>query len=631
MEIVELELCANCKKEIPHTNYVMHTAHCARNITLCPICKEPVAKAQLESHKREFHVGNFGNTISSSQSAKRANQNISTSSSKVMTNGYSHNSVETSKKSTTETVAKGLEKVSLDKKVTQPFVQPLRNGKPKSDLIPCKFCELELSKGEITDHENYCGSRTDKCMECGELVMFKYKKLHEETNHGFLKLNDEPGPRPTWDSSSQRSTSSATNSRSASTASNSASPFSDGNYRPMPLRTTSLLDTTLYSFPEEYRPPVRQSKANAESYKQITRRLDCKTEYIKNLLHDSASITVPIRTNAMTPRNRFSHSKGPAPLPPTAVSYTPDRSTTSNPLSPTTPTNPTSTLFTATPAPYVPYSSSAYPASDQGFPLSPPPPTPSSRRPNPSTELLVPCDYCTLVLPHRDLVEHEEVCGRSYLSTERAQASARRRREVEEWGEEGGSGQQGVYGFDGGDDGFYSAYRTSAPNGESNAANGARRDSRENGFSSGGRGGVGMNTTALSAAKTNSTSSNSTASPSPFDFNRPSPPSNPITVSALLSPTTDYSPSRPSLVSTLGSTTTTASSSSSSSTTRYNQSSLLKSSSTPASSNPQQQSCAGAAAAAAAGGMSPEVQLPCEFCADMIPASQLLRHQATCF
>lgn len=27
---------------------------------------------------------------------------------------------------------------------------------------------------------------------------------------------------------------------------------------------------------------------------------------------------------------------------------------------------------------------------------------------------------------------------------------------------------------------------------------------------------------------------------------------------------------------------------------------------------------------------SPEVELPCEFCADMIPASQLLRHQATC-
>lgn len=27
---------------------------------------------------------------------------------------------------------------------------------------------------------------------------------------------------------------------------------------------------------------------------------------------------------------------------------------------------------------------------------------------------------------------------------------------------------------------------------------------------------------------------------------------------------------------------------------------------------------------------SPEVELPCEFCSDMIPASQLLRHQATC-
>lgn len=27
---------------------------------------------------------------------------------------------------------------------------------------------------------------------------------------------------------------------------------------------------------------------------------------------------------------------------------------------------------------------------------------------------------------------------------------------------------------------------------------------------------------------------------------------------------------------------------------------------------------------------SPDVELPCEFCSDLIPASQLLNHQATC-
>lgn len=35
-----------------------------------------------------------------------------------------------------------------------------------------------------------------------------------------------------------------------------------------------------------------------------------KTEYIRNLLHDSANITVPLRRNGTTPRNHFNHNKG---------------------------------------------------------------------------------------------------------------------------------------------------------------------------------------------------------------------------------------------------------------------------------------------------------------------------------
>ncbi|GJQ83676.1 hypothetical protein Trydic_g19874, partial [Trypoxylus dichotomus] len=45
------------KKEIPQNNYVMHTAHCARRITLCPVCKEPVPKNQFEQHKAKHKTG----------------------------------------------------------------------------------------------------------------------------------------------------------------------------------------------------------------------------------------------------------------------------------------------------------------------------------------------------------------------------------------------------------------------------------------------------------------------------------------------------------------------------------------------------------------------------------------------
>lgn len=57
-------------------------------------------------------------------------------------------------------------------------------------VVPCAYCELELPHCEMSDHENYCGSRTERCDQCGELVMIKYQKLHLDSNHGFLKLDD---------------------------------------------------------------------------------------------------------------------------------------------------------------------------------------------------------------------------------------------------------------------------------------------------------------------------------------------------------------------------------------------------------------------------------------------------------
>jgi hypothetical protein len=56
--------------------------------------------------------------------------------------------------------------------------------------VTCTFCELELSASEAAEHENYCGTRTEKCSECGEFVMLKYQTLHVDSNHGFLKLED---------------------------------------------------------------------------------------------------------------------------------------------------------------------------------------------------------------------------------------------------------------------------------------------------------------------------------------------------------------------------------------------------------------------------------------------------------
>ena len=43
------------QQDVPAANFVMHEVHCARNITCCPKCKEPVPRATLEEHIEENH------------------------------------------------------------------------------------------------------------------------------------------------------------------------------------------------------------------------------------------------------------------------------------------------------------------------------------------------------------------------------------------------------------------------------------------------------------------------------------------------------------------------------------------------------------------------------------------------
>ncbi|KAL3271684.1 hypothetical protein HHI36_022157 [Cryptolaemus montrouzieri] len=242
---VEHEICGNCKKEIPHYNYVMHTAHCARNITLCKVCKEPVPKLQFEEHakacvqkpkpqpkqktpeppktniekspyfqarkeiadkkqadKRERFLERHEKFLDTGYSlnnnvAKSASSTVTNK--KTMLNGENYTSKSTSKQNSYSSVSNSVSK----------SVSPASNGTgairkndssrgntesspkpPSSGLLACRYCELELPKMDLEAHENYCGARTDKCLDCGEFVMYKYRQMHLDTNHGFLKLND---------------------------------------------------------------------------------------------------------------------------------------------------------------------------------------------------------------------------------------------------------------------------------------------------------------------------------------------------------------------------------------------------------------------------------------------------------
>ncbi|XP_065334682.1 TRAF-type zinc finger domain-containing protein 1-like isoform X5 [Cloeon dipterum] len=145
----EMEICSNCKREIRSVNYVTHSVHCHRNIVICNKCNEPVPRAELAAHDASEH-----------------------------------------KLRSCSACGAQVEKALMQKHAKEDC--PHRK-------ITCTFCELELEAKEAIEHVSYCGTRTEKCSECGEFVMLKYQALHLDSNHGFLKLEDEPGPPASWE------------------------------------------------------------------------------------------------------------------------------------------------------------------------------------------------------------------------------------------------------------------------------------------------------------------------------------------------------------------------------------------------------------------------------------------------
>nr|XP_012633815.2 TRAF-type zinc finger domain-containing protein 1 [Microcebus murinus]XP_012633816.2 TRAF-type zinc finger domain-containing protein 1 [Microcebus murinus]XP_012633817.2 TRAF-type zinc finger domain-containing protein 1 [Microcebus murinus]XP_012633818.2 TRAF-type zinc finger domain-containing protein 1 [Microcebus murinus]XP_012633819.2 TRAF-type zinc finger domain-containing protein 1 [Microcebus murinus]XP_012633820.2 TRAF-type zinc finger domain-containing protein 1 [Microcebus murinus] len=148
----DTRLCDNCKKEIPVFNFTIHEIHCQRNIGMCPVCKEPFPKSDMETHMATEHC----------QVTCKCN--------------------------------KKLEKRLLKKH--EETECPLR-------LALCQHCDLELSILKLKEHEDYCGARTELCGTCGRNVLVKDLKTHPEVcgRDGEEKRNEVAIPPNAYDES----------------------------------------------------------------------------------------------------------------------------------------------------------------------------------------------------------------------------------------------------------------------------------------------------------------------------------------------------------------------------------------------------------------------------------------------
>ncbi|XP_062408047.1 XIAP-associated factor 1 [Sardina pilchardus] len=126
----ETVLCGNCKKDIAKSNFALHEPHCRRFLCVCPDCDEPVPREQLEEHHAEQHT-----------------------------------QVNCSK---------------CNVKVERCHLMDHEADECKERLVTCEFCELELPLSAMEEHTVACGSRTERCSDCGRYVTLKDQLRHAD-------------------------------------------------------------------------------------------------------------------------------------------------------------------------------------------------------------------------------------------------------------------------------------------------------------------------------------------------------------------------------------------------------------------------------------------------------------------
>ncbi|XP_078063869.1 XIAP-associated factor 1 [Mustelus asterias] len=51
-------------------------------------------------------------------------------------------------------------------------------------MLNCRFCDLETQSRALLEHEEACGSRTNRCGDCGKYVMCREQESHQQTCPG---------------------------------------------------------------------------------------------------------------------------------------------------------------------------------------------------------------------------------------------------------------------------------------------------------------------------------------------------------------------------------------------------------------------------------------------------------------
>lgn len=75
------------------------------------------------------------------------------------------------------------------------YLIPLQEQECLKRQVKCTYCEMDVAKGELDDHQEYCGTRTENCVLCGQFIMVKDMARHEESRCSYGGIQPKTNPR----------------------------------------------------------------------------------------------------------------------------------------------------------------------------------------------------------------------------------------------------------------------------------------------------------------------------------------------------------------------------------------------------------------------------------------------------
>jgi len=119
-DTTDCSLCPNCGKYISNVSFNIHTMRCARFNVRCPECFESVPRTALEEHRKEKHI-----PIPCDQCGEM---------------------------------------------LLKADMQFHKDHSCPEGLVQCTFCQLNVLRKKLEEHQAVCGSRSTKCPVCGASV-----------------------------------------------------------------------------------------------------------------------------------------------------------------------------------------------------------------------------------------------------------------------------------------------------------------------------------------------------------------------------------------------------------------------------------------------------------------------------